>query len=50
MDELKNTNPQQMLENAFRAIYELDASVEAQRVDDENALMGYQIRWCNNFK
>ena len=49
MDELKNTNPQQMLEDAFRAIYESDASVEAQRVDDENALMEYQIRWCDNF-
>lgn len=48
MDELKSTNPQQMLEDAFRAIYESDASVEAQRVDDENALMEYQIRWCDH--
>ena len=50
MDDLKETNPQQMLEDAFRAIYELDSSVEAQRVDDENALMGYQIKWCDTFK
>ncbi len=50
MDELKNTNPQQMLEDAFRAIYDLDFSAEAKRVDEENALMDYQIKWCNTFK
>ena len=50
MDELKNTNPQQMLEDAFRALYELDSAAEAHRVDDENALMEYQINWCNTFK
>ena len=50
MDELKNTNPQQMLEDAFRTIYDLDSAAEAHRVDDENALIGYQINWCNTFK
>ena len=50
MDELKNTNPQQILEDAFRAIYELDSKNEMSRVAAEDEMFAYQIDWCNKFK
>ena len=50
MDEIKTTTPQQMLEDAFRALYDMASAEEAQRVEDENALIGYQIKWCEKFK
>lgn len=50
MDELKNTNPQQMLEDAFRAIYEQDSECEKARTEDEDKLHAYQIQWCERFK
>ena len=50
MDDLKNTNPQQMLEDAFRALYEKDSTDEAARIEAENNLNAYQIRWCEEFK
>lgn len=50
MDELKDTNPQQMLEDAFRAIYENDSKNEHARVEEEASLNDYQVEWCNKFK
>ena len=50
MDELKNTNPQQLLEDAFRAIYEKDSADEAQRIEEERELNCYQLRWCSKFE
>ena len=50
MDDLKKTNPQQMLEDAFRAIYENDSKNEQARVEGEVNLNEYQIEWCNKFK
>ena len=50
MDDLKNTNPQQMLEDAFRAIYEQDSEKEQSRVAAEDELFAYQSQWCNKFQ
>ena len=50
MEDLKNTNPQQMLEDAFRAIYERDSECENARTKDEDNLHAYQIQWCERFK
>ena len=50
MDDLKNTNPQQMLEDAFRAIYKNDSKDEQDRVESEANLNEYQVEWCNKFK
>ena len=50
MDELKKTSPQQMLEDAFRAIYKHDREDENARVEGEDNLHAYQIQWCERFK
>lgn len=50
MDDLKNTSPQQMLEDAFRALYQQDAEKEASRVMAEDNLFAYQIEWCDKFQ
>lgn len=50
MSELKNTNPQQLLEDAFRALYRSDYEDELSRVDSEEELHSQQIQWCNKFE
>lgn len=50
LEELKNTNPQQMLEDAFRAIYQRDIQDEKSRVEEKDKLYAYQIEWCNKFE
>lgn len=50
MDDLKERNPQQLLEDAFRALYMHDSDEEALRVKAEQDLNAYQIEWCNWFQ
>lgn len=42
--------PQDMLEEAFRALYDRDSEDEAKRVQEEKELFNYQIEWSNKFK
>lgn len=50
MNNLKNITPQDMLEEAFRALYDRDSEDEAKRVQEEKELFNYQIEWSNKFK
>lgn len=50
MDDLKERNPQQLLEDAFRAIYTQDREKEDARVEAEEQLWAYQVDWCNKFQ
>lgn len=49
MNELKETDPQQMLEYAFRAIYEQEIINEQSRDEESKHLLQYQKEWCNKF-
>ena len=50
MADLKIPSPQQMLEDAFRAMYKEDKKTESARVEAEGDISSYQIQWCNNFQ
>lgn len=49
MDGLNNSDPQQMLEAAFRALYEMDASVSLNAVALRNDKHAFQKHWCETF-